>query len=242
MNKVRNQQGKKKGNHRQTDPVIISFGSTFHFKLTYFFFLANTMAQTTLRLEYSAFFSSGLLAQHTTPQKKVNNSESFSWDATFDHSPSRPSSPIPIPDGSLMDIDMASYNDRRSITPTPQTRTPIQSPQPVKVQQATSQQQQPPTKLRKRRSSLTLATSPMNTIRSPSRAANNALHLQRQLFGPVVSSSRSRSGSLSGEDATASRFSSAGVASTETSLGGRLRSGSFGCSGAVVVPPPAPLR
>ena len=197
------------------------------------------MAQTTLRLEYSAFFSSGLLAQHT-PQKKVNSS-SLSWDvrnATLDHSPSRPSSPIPIPDDSLMDIDMASYNDRRSITPTPQTITPMQSPQPAKIQ-ATSQTQSQQPKLRKRRSSLTLAISPMNTIRSPTRAANNALHLQRQLHsavGPL--SPRSRSGSLSGEDATASRFSNAGVATNETSLGGRLRSGSFGCA----LPSPGPLR
>jgi hypothetical protein len=185
------------------------------------------MTQTTLRLEYSAFFSSGLLAPHT-PQKKVNSS--FYWNATVDHSPSRSSSPIPIPDESFMDIDMASYNDR-SITPTPQTKTPVQQ---VKIQ-AVSQQP----KLRKRRSSLTLATSPMNTIRSPTRAANNALHLQRQLYtaiGPALP--RSRSGSLSGEDATASRFSNASVASTENSLGGRLRSGSVGCA----LPPPGPLR
>ena len=194
------------------------------------------MAQTTLRLEYSAFFSSGLLAQHTPQKKKVNSS--FSWDATLDQSPSRPSSPIPIPDESLMDIDMASYNDRRSITPTPLTKMPMPSPQPVKIQAMSQAQSQQP-KLRKRRSSLTLATSPMNTIRSPTRAANNALHLQRQLFSAIgPASSRSRSGSLSGEDTTASRFSNAGVASNETSLGGRLRSGSFGCT----LPSPGPLR
>ena len=201
-------------------------------------FLAKSMAQTTLRLEYSAFFSSGLLAPHTPQKKNKVNSSSFSWDVTFDHSPSRASSPIPIPDESFMDIDTASYNDR-SITPTPQSITPMQSPQPVKIQTTTTTQQP---KLRKRRSSLTLATSPMSTIRSPTRAANNALHLQRQLFtalGPA-SPSRSRSGSLTGDDATASRYSNAGVASTETSLGGRLmtRSGSVGC----VLPPSGPLR
>lgn len=189
------------------------------------------MAQTTLRLEYSAFFSSGLLAQHT-PQKKKLNSSSFSWDAVMDHSPARPSSPIPIPDDSLMDIDMTNDNDRRSITPTPQTKTPMQSPQPVKIQPV-----QP--KLRKRRSSLTLATSPMNNIRSPARAANNALHIQRQLFTAIgPASPRSRSGSVSREDASASRFSNAGVASTETSFVGRLRSGSFGCA----LPPSVPLK
>lgn len=192
------------------------------------------MAQT-LRLEYSAFFSSGLLAQHS-PQKKNLNS-SFPWDArkaNSDHSssPSRPSSPIPLPDESLMDIDVASYDDRRSVTPTPRLKTPVQSPQPVKVQVTMSP------KLRKRRSSLTLATSPMNAIRSPARAANNAFHLQRQLYTAIgPASPRSRSGSLVGEDASASRFSNAGVASSETSLGGRLRGGSFGSA-----IPPAPVR
>ena len=55
-------------------------------------------------------------------------------------------------------------------------------------------QQQP--KLRKRRSSLTLATSPMNTIRSPTRAANNALHLQRQLFTAIGPNLRLRAYSV----------------------------------------------
>ena len=183
------------------------------------------MTQTTLELglEYSAFFSSGLL--YNTPKKRVKSS---SWNATaLDHSPSRPSSPIPIPVDSLMDVD---NDDRRSATPTPQskTKTPMQSPQPLKIHT-----QQP--KLRKRRSSLTLATSPINAIRSPTRTASNAFHFQRQLctaLGPA--SPRSRSSNVSGEDA---RFSNAGVANTETSLGGRLRSGSFGCAA-----PPMSLR
>lgn len=207
------------------------------------------MAQTTLRLEYSAFFSSGLLAQHNTPQKRRAHS-TFSRDArnhlTLDYSsPSTPSSPIPIPRDSFMDVDTASYyNDSRSITPTPRTKTPMQSPQSPKTQttpQAQSQQQQQqqqPKPLRKRRSSLTLAISPMNTIRSPTRTANNALQLQLQLLGPA-SPIRSRSGSLSGEDTMASRFGNAGVASTETSLGGRLiRSGSLACA----PPPTNPLK
>ncbi|KAF8810497.1 hypothetical protein BYT27DRAFT_7336708 [Phlegmacium glaucopus] len=194
------------------------------------------MASTTaLRLEYSAFFSSGLLAQHT-PQKKVNSS-SFKWDDSadimFDRSPSRPSSPIPIPDESLMDIDMANYSscdDRRSTTPTPQTITPMQSPQPVKIQSKPQTQQQQPTqpRLRKRRSSLTQATSPMNAIRSPTRTASNAIHLQRQLS--TVVAPRSRSGSIAGEDVTTSRYSNVGVASSATSLEGRMRSGSLGCA------------
>jgi hypothetical protein len=185
--------------------------------------LARTMTQTTLELglEYSAFFSSGLL--YNTPKKSVKSS---SWNATvLDHSPSCHSSPISIPVDSLMDVD---NDDRRSATPTPQSKTPMQSPQPLKIHI-----QQP--RLRKRRSSLTLATSPINAIRSPTRTASNALHLQRQLctaMGPAPP--KSRSSSVSGEDA---RFSNAGVASTETSLGGRLRSGSFGCAA-----PPMSLR
>ena len=76
----------------------------------------------------------------------------------------------------------------------------------------------------------------MNAIRSPTRAVNNALHMQRQLYTAIgPASPRSRSGSLAGEDALASRFGNAGVASSETSLGGRLGGGSFGC-------PPVPVR
>lgn len=187
------------------------------------------MAQTTLRLEYSAFFSSGLLAQHT-PQKTFNSFSSWddSVDVVFHRSPSRPSSPIPIPDDSLMDVDVASHNlseGRRSITPTPQTITPTQSPQPVKIQLKAQAPSTTQPKLRKRRSSLTQATSPMNAIRSPTRAANNALHLQRQL------SPRSRSGSVSGED---SRYGNIGVASNETSLEARMRSGSLGSAPAIL--------
>lgn len=179
------------------------------------------MAQTTLRLEYSAFFSSGLLAQHTPQKKKL--SSSYSWDARIDHCPSQPSSPIPRRDESLMDVDVAGYDDR-SLTPTPRIKTPMQSPQPLKIQAMSP-------KVRKRRSSLTLATSPISAIRSPTRAASNALHIQRQLFTAIgPASPRSRSGSFAGDDASASRLSNAGVASCENSLGGRLRGGSFGCA------------
>ena len=203
------------------------------------------MAQTTLRLEYSAFFSSGLLAQHTPQKKKLGSS--FSWDArtgvTLDRSPPQPSSPKPIlPDDSLMDIDVASYNNNdssRSVTPTPRIKIAMQPPTPQQQQHPVKSQAMSP-KLRKRRSSLTLATSPMNNIRSPSRAANNALHLQRQLYTAIgPASPRSRSGSLAGEDASASRFGNAGVANSGNSLSSRLRSGSFGRH---LPPPPVPAR
>jgi hypothetical protein len=201
-----------------TAPPLLLNISWFNFRIErHLSFLAKSMAQTTLGLEYSAFFSSGLLAQHTPQKKKLNSSSSHN-----------------IQDDSPMDIDMASYDDSsRSVTPTPRLKPPVQSPQPSKMQATLSP------KLRKRRSSLTMATSPMNNIRSPARAANNALHVQRQLFtamGPT-SHSRSRSGGLAGEDASASRFGNAGVASSETSLGGRLRGRSFGCALPPSVPP-----
>lgn len=180
-------------------------------------------AQTTLGLEYSAFFSSGLLAQQHTPQKKVDC-------LIYDYSPSRPSSPISIPNESLMDIDLASGDDRRSTTPTPQTITPMQSPQPVKIQSKSQAQSTP--RLRKRRSSLTLAASSINAIRSPSRSASNALHLQCQL----ALSPRSRSGSASGEELSVPRYSNVGVANTESSLGGRMKDGNLGSAPPSSVP------
>ncbi|KAF8159198.1 hypothetical protein B0H34DRAFT_796487 [Crassisporium funariophilum] len=195
------------------------------------------MTQTTCRFEYSPFFSSGLLAPHT-PRKNLNASSS--WDDCSDAIlPSQPSSPMSILDDSLMEIDMTQFihdNSRRSATPTPQT-TPMQSPQAVKAKTATPQQTLMAPRLRRRRSSLTQATSPMNAIRSPARTAGNALHLQRQLCttaGPA--SPRARSGSVSsGEGMATSRYGNISVASDSTSLIGRLRSGSVGS------PPAAPV-
>lgn len=73
-----------------------------------------------------------------------------------------------------------------------------------------------PPRLRKRKSSTTLASSPMSAIRSPMRAANVALQVQRHI---PDTPSRSRSGSLSAANS---------IASQSTSLMGRLRSNSTG--------------
>ncbi len=162
---------------------------------------------------YSPFFSSGLLAPHT-PRCRARNAFDSDFSEPWDDSecsPSCPSSPIPLPDDCAMELDAHSVvkaadssETRRSVTPTPQSRqtTPVASPQAVK---GGSRDVRP--RLRRRRSSLTQATSPIRAIRSPTRAAENAFNL------------RTRSGSLHGD--IISR-----LATEETSLVGRLRSGS----------------
>jgi hypothetical protein len=155
---------------------------------------------------YSAFFSSGLLAPHH-PASPTNY-----YDAP---SPARPSSP-PIPDDSDIEVDT-----EREETPTPDV--------PSFLPPITTQSRP---RLRKRRSSITLGTSPMNAIRSPSRTAGAALQLQLHL---PTSPSRSRSSSLSNATTTNQTDLYGGVgigmgnvASEDTSLVGRMRSGSMG--------------
>ena len=172
---------------------------------------------------YSSFFSSGLLAPHT-PRCRARNAFdsdiSEPWDDS-ECSPSCPSSPIPLPDDCAMELDaysgvkVADPETRRSVTPTPQSRqtTPVASPQAVR---GGSRDVRP--RLRRRRSSLTQATSPIRAMRSPTRAAENAFNLQR---------SRTRSGSLRGDIM-------GHLATEETSLVGRLRSGS--CSNVTAAP------
>lgn len=165
---------------------------------------------------YSSFFSSGLLAPRTPT--RVPSVSDLSDDS--EGSPSCPSSPIPLPDDYAMELDdqalvqadLSDPESRRSLTPTPPSRqpTPVASPQAVK---GSSRNVRP--RVRRRRSSLTQATSPIRTIRSPTRAAENAFNLQLHL---PTSMSRSRSGSLHG--------GIIGMATEETSLVGRLRSGS----------------
>ena len=211
---------------------------------------------------YSSFFSSGLLAPHTPRLQRRDTvssdfSESSAWDSDADTdsfsptSPS-PSSPIALPDESMMDVDMSEFvastlrnRERRSATPTlahhgeGQTTPMQQSPQSSKGAVAlslattsslssssmttTTTTAQP--RLRRRRSSLTQATSPMNAIRSPVRAAGNALHHHLQIV--PTATSRSRSGSLSLGDAMGATYGS--------SLVGRMRSGSCSDSTSSVV-------
>ncbi|KIK52117.1 hypothetical protein GYMLUDRAFT_251471 [Collybiopsis luxurians FD-317 M1] len=161
---------------------------------------------------YSSFFSSGLLAAH---HAVYNN---FSHSRSDDVSPSLFGLSDPLDDSSDIEMD-------RSSTPVPPTNA-----QPAPWAQS-AQTGQP--KLRRRKSSLTMATSPMNMIKSPSRSAGNAIQLQRHLF---ASPSRSRSGSASsvlsiGEELAPHQTVSNGsndVASKSNSLFGRMRSGSVG--------------
>ncbi|KAG6810834.1 hypothetical protein H0H92_010128 [Tricholoma furcatifolium] len=135
-------------------------------------------------------------------------------DSHFYDAPSPISPNAPLPDS---DTEMD-----RDITPTPDTVRAASQP-----------------RLRKRRSSLTIGTSPMNAIRSPARTAGAALQLQMHLPNP----SRSRSGSLSITGAAI-----ANIASETTSLVGRMRSGSVsmglrprrGVRRLASVPAPAP--
>lgn len=91
-------------------------------------------------------------------------------------------------------------------------------------------------RLRKRRSSVNIGTSPMNAIKSPQRNAGNALHVQQRLppLPTTGSMGRSRSGSLSflgwGAPSTAETCDVPNAASQNTSLFGRMRSGSIGTS------------
>ena len=108
-------------------------------------------------LTYSSFFSSGLLSTsipRTPRRRRPSESMEPSWDSESDAdnssgiaciSPSRASSPIPIPDESfVMDIDDQANISRRSVTPTPDSMsmerelTPVPSSlQKIIPQQAT---------------------------------------------------------------------------------------------------------
>src|ERR1700733_10451016 len=71
----------------------------FKFKLNFYILSSSTMAT------YSAFFSSGLLAPHST--------SNFSY---YDDPTPLPSSPLPIPDDSDIEIDIDTDSEH---TPTP---------------------------------------------------------------------------------------------------------------------------
>lgn len=206
---------------------------------------------------YSPFFSSGLLATQT-PRRGTISWDEFATTAFLkasstsspaespassrNSSPCRPSSPRHgmASDGEwAMDVDVAEphsiqktraqeIDDRRSLTPTPQTlglsngATPSGTKTSVSKLSADTASPQPNAqntpRLRRRRSSLTQSTSPMNAIRSPTRAAGSALLLQMQLAGVTTTPgvvTRARSGSMN-----------SGAAMDNSSLMGRLRSGS----------------
>ncbi|KAG5643935.1 hypothetical protein DXG03_009345 [Asterophora parasitica] len=164
---------------------------------------------------YSAFFSSGLLAPHHASYAGYGHLNTDSYTDYDGPSPATSSSPLP-------DSDIESERDR-DITPTPDASSPSTF---SSGSHTTSTTIQPQPRLRRRRSSLKVGTSPMNSIRSPTRNAGAALQLQMHLPNPA----RSRSGSLS-TTAQTDLYGNIGmgnVASEGTSLVGRMRSGSVG--------------
>jgi hypothetical protein len=201
---------------------------------------------------YSALFSAGLLAPSafglgdlpkTPSRERAHKGSSSSLHIPIgDSSPIRPVSPLPRArsggsesdtdtDIDLSDADHDMDTDvKRDITPTQQ------SVARARAGSGSSGNGTMP-RLRRRRSSLTVATSPMNVIRSPIRTAGNALHLQMAI-------SRSRSGSLATSPPTESVFNFFGGGQNEashgTSLMGRLRSGSVGAALSHSRPPPPP--
>ena len=188
---------------------------------------------------YSAFFSSGLLAprnDYTLP--KTPGKDGSLPTAYGDSSPIRPVSPLPPHSDSDTDTDDdmdTDYASQRESTPT-QRSVSCSLAASAHSGSAKSTGGAPaggpggaPTRtLRKRRSSLTLGTSPITSIRSPSRNAGAALQFQRHLS--MAPGNRSRSGSMTNDGAGYPSFGSIGlgnaVASEGTSLMGRLRSGS----------------
>ncbi|KAF5379444.1 hypothetical protein D9615_006566 [Tricholomella constricta] len=168
---------------------------------------------------YSAFFSSGLLAPHHASFSGYGQLNADSYPDYDASSPATPSSPLP-------DSDIEVERDRE-ITPTPDAPSRSMSSSSSNSSANPCTTQAPP-RLRRRRSSLTVGTSPMNSIRSPTRTAGAALQLQMHLPNPT----RSRSGSLSASTSQTDMYGKVGkssnVASEGTSLVGRMRSGSVG--------------
>lgn len=139
---------------------------------------------------YSSFFSSGLLA----PQRDASAPQYQC-----------PPSPIGRSDVCIDDSDA----DMDGIMSVSRVRSALSGENKLSVNTSHP-------RLRKRRSSSALASSPMSAIRSPMRAANSALQVQRHLPGTPT---RSRSGSLNAAN---------NIASQNTSLMGRFRSNSTG--------------
>ncbi|KAF5316758.1 hypothetical protein D9619_006840 [Psilocybe cf. subviscida] len=195
-----------------------------------------------------------------------NDSDAY-YASRSDDEPSTRSSPnrdmdvddIPTPDAQNINLAAAQ---RRSATPTPLTLqmkaetediTPVQSPQPpsatIKATPVSPASAAPP-RLRRRKSSLTMAASPISAIRSSTRTAKHQQECM-QKAAPAVHA-RARSGSLGGDVSYnagvpspvspgaslvygVNALSMRSAATEATSMLGRMRSGS--CSNAVVVPP-----
>ncbi|KAK1231335.1 hypothetical protein PQX77_005550 [Marasmius sp. AFHP31] len=164
---------------------------------------------------YSDFFSSGLLAPpvpYTRPRYDSTSSTMSSVSTLSSASNSTVTTTISdaLDDASDIEDPFSSNHARgREITPTPQ---PPKSPKRT---------------LRKRKSSLSVQTSPLQSLRSPNRAAESALAFQRHLHGTP---SRPRSGSVNSAatEATSMLGRLANVAEGPVGITGRMRSGSVG--------------
>ncbi|KAL0569050.1 hypothetical protein V5O48_012919 [Marasmius crinis-equi] len=156
---------------------------------------------------YSDFFSSGLLAPpvpYTRPRYD-STSSTMSTMSTISNSTVTTTISDALDDASDIEDNVFSSNRARGTTPTPANQPP----------------KSPKRTLRKRKSSLSVSTSPLTSLRSPNRAAENALSFQRHLQGTP---SRARSGSINSV-ATESTSMLGRISST---VGGRPRSGSLG--------------
>lgn len=126
---------------------------------------------------YSAFFSSGLLAPPNELSYPAMRSRQDSTSSTFSVS-------------SFLASPSAIYGDRERDVSAYDDTSDVET-EVVKRERTKSSQGAPKT-VRRRRSSLSINASPMTHVRSPSRAVESSLALQRHLQTP----SRSRSGSL----------------------------------------------
>ncbi|KAF8631711.1 hypothetical protein AX15_002238 [Amanita polypyramis BW_CC] len=193
---------------------------------------------------YSSFFSSGLLASPVTIHScKGNDEDMFDASPRVVHLfPAAPSSPMVTPD----DSDIETEFDRAT-TPTPEPRSRTLSYENMMLsnsefpsirsgmgmtgvssgQVSPRSPSQPPNgrRLRRRRSSLANASSPMNAIKSPLINAGQALELQRHLHKTPIKV-RSSSVSLAAAVTDMLTGGGKGTASGEKSFIARLRSGS----------------
>jgi len=171
---------------------------------------------------YSEFFSSGLLAL-----SRAHNKTHSPPSPAFLSSPDVTQAPFSMDqDSDVENLDITlDVNSARTSIPTAdngRSRSECVG--------STRQHAQRP-RLRKRRSSITVSTSPMNMIKSPQRNASNALLLQQRLpqTGSLDCSCSGNLGSLGLDQlsTTAGRSDDSSFASQSLA---RMRSGSVGSS------------
>jgi cytoskeletal protein RodZ len=175
------------------------------------------MAMTASITGYSAFFSSGLLAppRKTSPELTPCSPSAFLLSSPLGHS-----SPRPTGEDEPMD------EDGRATTPTPGTseRPPNSTGSNTSTATVTAV-----SRLRRRRSSLTISTSPATQLKtSASRPVLNTAVVTRTRSGSIVASGPLSDAQGLGVAGGRKRSGSNARASSDTSLMGRLRSGSLG--------------